>query len=284
MAFARYLTPAPEHSGLGLQCLGVGWQQIKRIQFDGRVLDCYGLMMVVRGGGWFAWGDLPRKRVPLRAPAVFVVFPGVYHAYQPDPTGWSERWVLFNGAAARTHEVLGTLERDAAVTLLQGSPDGMERIFDKLFAAADSGSPHRDVLTSSLVHRLLAELLAGKGTKDLAPFVRHFDERATDSVSIGEHARRLGMDEPTLRREMLRATGTTPKDYILRTRINVAKRLLLTTDRTVADISRRVGYSDAAYFTRLFTRRVGQAPHHFRKVHNPVGGPLSRKSVEQEPR
>ncbi|MFC9330999.1 helix-turn-helix domain-containing protein [Kitasatospora sp. NPDC057015] len=271
MVFARYLTPAAECGGLGLQCLGVGWQQVSRIQFDGRVIDCYGLMMIVRGTGWFVWGDLPRQRVPVQAPALFVVFPGVYHAYQPDAGGWSERWVLFNGPSAHTHEVLGTLDRDAPVMVLQGPLDGMERVFESLFEAADSSSPHRDVVTSSLVHRLLAELLAVKATTDVARVVRHFDEQATGPLSIGEHARRLGMDTPTLRREMFRATGTTPKDYILRTRLSMAQRLLLTTDRTVAEIARCVGYSDAAYFTRLFSRRVGQAPSHFRKVGRPRG-------------
>lgn len=268
MTFARYLTPSAEHRGLGLLCLGVGWQQVKRMEFDGRILDCYGLMMVTRGAGWFAWGDRPRKRLPVHAPTAFLVFPGVYHAYQPDPAGWSERWVLFDGPAARTHEELGTLDRDSPVMPLRQAVQPMRGIFDALFAAVESGSPHRDVVTSSLVQRLLAELLVGKVDSDLARVVHYFDEQAIDPLSIGEHARRLGMDEPTLRREMFRATGTTPKEYILRTRLNLAKRLLVTTDRTVSEIARTVGYSDPAYFTRLFTSRVKQSPRDFRRVEN----------------
>ncbi|MFD8972636.1 AraC family transcriptional regulator [Streptomyces sp. NPDC059593] len=272
MVFARYLTPAAECGGLGLQCLGVGWQQVTRVRFDGRVIDCYGLMTIVRGAGWFVWGDLPRQRVPVRAPAVFVVFPGVYHAYQPDPGGWAERWVLFDGPSAHTHERLGTLNRDAPVMELQAPLVGMESLFDSLFEAADSSSPHRDVATSSLVHRLLAELLTIKvAAEDGAQIVRYFDEQATGSLSIAEHARQLGMDASALRREMFRATGATPKEYILRARLSLAQRLLLTTDRSVAEIARYVGFSDAAYFTRLFSRRVGQTPREFRKSGRPCG-------------
>ncbi|MDH6138550.1 MULTISPECIES: AraC family ligand binding domain-containing protein [Kitasatospora] len=98
-SFAQYPTPSADHRRLGLACLGVGWQQVRRMEFDGRVLNRYGLMLVTRGAGWLEWGDPPRPRLPVRAPAAFVVFPGLYHAYQPDQVGWSERWVLFDGPA-----------------------------------------------------------------------------------------------------------------------------------------------------------------------------------------
>jgi AraC-like DNA-binding protein len=266
VAFAHYLTPSAEHRRLGLVCLGVGWQQVRRMRFDGRVLDCYGLMMVTRGGGWFEWGDRPRRRLPVRAPAAFVVFPGVYHAYQPDPSGWTERWVLFNGPAAEAHESLGALDREAPVIPLGVGVQSLSKIFDSLNAAVENGTPHRDVTASALTHQLLAELLTGRTDGDLSRIVRYFDEHATENVAISTHARRLGLDEATLRAEIHRATGSTPKEYILRTRLSRAKRLLLTTDRSVREVAHAVGYEDPAYFTRLFTRRVNQSPSEFRRL------------------
>lgn len=35
-------------------------------------------------------------------------------------------------------------------------------------------------------------------------------------------------------------------------------------DRSVSTVARRVGYGDPAYFSRLFTRRVGTPPVRFR--------------------
>lgn len=264
-SFARYLTPSDGHRQLGLVCLGVGWQQVRRMEFDGRVLNCYGLMMVTRGAGWLEWGERPRRRLPVQAPAAFVVFPGLYHAYQPDSAGWSERWVLFDGPAAVAHEALGGLDRDDPVIPLGPGVQTLQRIFDGLNVAVETGSAHRDVVASALVHQLLAQLLVGRVDADLARVVRYFDEHAVEPLTVGEHARRLGLDEAVLRSEVQRATGSTPKEYILRTRLSRAKRLLLSTDHSVREVSRAVGYDDPAYFTRLFARRVGQAPSEFRK-------------------
>ncbi|MFE1793688.1 helix-turn-helix domain-containing protein, partial [Streptomyces sp. NPDC059525] len=52
--------------------------------------------------------------------------------------------------------------------------------------------------------------------------------------------------------------------YLLGIRLTRAKELLARTDLPVAGIARRVGYEDPAYFSRLFSRRVGMAPVRFR--------------------
>ena len=44
-----------------------------------------------------------------------------------------------------------------------------------------------------------------------------------------------------------------------------AKNLLLTTDRTIAEIGFDLGYNDKSYFTSVFKRKSGQTPSAFRK-------------------
>ena len=51
---------------------------------------------------------------------------------------------------------------------------------------------------------------------------------------------------------------------MLTVRLGRAKELLAATELPVAAVARRVGYDDPAYFSRLFTRRVGMAPVRFR--------------------
>ncbi|ELS52493.1 putative transcriptional regulator [Streptomyces viridochromogenes Tue57] len=58
--------------------------------------------------------------------------------------------------------------------------------------------------------------------------------------------------------------GRSPKDYMLGIRLGRAKELLAATELPVAAVARRVGHDDPAYFSRLFTRRVGTAPVRFR--------------------
>ncbi|MDI2125501.1 AraC family transcriptional regulator [Yinghuangia seranimata] len=264
MIFARYLTPGQEHRRLGLVCLGVGWQQVHAMQFQGRVLGCYQLTLITAGTGWFRSGSAQAPRIPVQAPAAFLLFPGLYHAYSPDPTGWREHWVLFEGPTAAAYEELGFLDRNDPITSLSAVKP-LRAGFDRLLTAVEPGAPNREVVTSAVVHQLITDLKAVRVHEDGSRVVRYFDEHATEPLTVGEHARRLGLDEASLRGEMQRATGTTPKEYIVRTRLSRAKRLLLATDQPVREVARNVGYDDAAYFTRLFTRRVNQSPTEFRK-------------------
>ncbi len=263
--FARYLTPSPAHRRLGLVCLGVGSARGRRHPPERRVPDCYGLTLVIQGAGWLEWGERTR-RLPVRAAAAFVSFPGVPLVCQADPGGWSERWVLFDGPAAVAHEALGGLDRDNPVVGLGPGAQGLQQTFDRLNQAVETGSEHRDVVASALVHQLLAQLLVSRVETGLSRVVRYFEEHAVEPLTVGEHARRLGLDEVVLREEVRRATGAMPKEYILRTRLSRAKGLLLSTDRSVREVSRAVGYDDPAYFTRLFARRVGLPPTEFRRA------------------
>ncbi len=44
-----------------------------------------------------------------------------------------------------------------------------------------------------------------------------------------------------------------------------ARELLLTTDRSIADIAEEVGYPDQFYFSRQFQAVTGSSPRHFRR-------------------
>ena len=55
---------------------------------------------------------------------------------------------------------------------------------------------------------------------------------------------------------------------IRRVRLEEAKRLLVETDRSIADISRATGFGHQDLFSRVFRRSVGQTPTQFRRRHH----------------
>ena len=60
--------------------------------------------------------------------------------------------------------------------------------------------------------------------------------------------------------------GRSPIRYLTEWRMHVAQDLLSTSNRTVAAISRRVGYDSEEAFSRAFKRRHGRSPAHWRAV------------------
>lgn len=60
-------------------------------------------------------------------------------------------------------------------------------------------------------------------------------------------------------------TGTTPQQYKLRCKINVAEQMLITTNFNIKVISEHVGFDDPLYFTRYFKKATGYSPKEYRK-------------------
>ncbi len=59
-------------------------------------------------------------------------------------------------------------------------------------------------------------------------------------------------------------TGMTIWDYLIRIRMEEAKKMLLETGQKAYDVSERVGYDDPSYFGRLFKKYTGFTPIEFR--------------------
>lgn len=59
--------------------------------------------------------------------------------------------------------------------------------------------------------------------------------------------------------------GCSPIQFVLRTRIQCAQRLLMTTADSVSTIAREVGFNDVSYFVRLFRQKIGFTPQEYRE-------------------
>lgn len=64
-----------------------------------------------------------------------------------------------------------------------------------------------------------------------------------------------------------RVTGITFTEYRNAQRLTRAKRLLIGSDTTVADIAAECGFASASYFTQLFVRSEGITPVEYRRMH-----------------
>ncbi|MGV3616409.1 MAG: helix-turn-helix domain-containing protein [Fimbriimonas sp.] len=95
--------------------------------------------------------------------------------------------------------------------------------------------------------------------------VRFLDERYADEVRIEPLARRLCLSPDRFTELFRAAMGRTPRDYLRHVRVERAKALLTTTDLTAAEVGVRVGFADAAHFSRSFRAATGQPPSAFRR-------------------
>ena len=69
-------------------------------------------------------------------------------------------------------------------------------------------------------------------------------------------------------------TGKSPKNYLARIRVEVAKRALLETDEKLDSVAERLGFCDAPHFSRVFRQYVGLWPGDFRRASLAFDGAL----------
>ncbi|HEU4602100.1 MAG TPA: AraC family transcriptional regulator [Steroidobacteraceae bacterium] len=115
-----------------------------------------------------------------------------------------------------------------------------------------------------------------RGTRSASAKIRpHHRQRAIDiarwieassnqPVDLDSMARAAGMGSFHLLRTFSRVLGVTPHQYLIRSRLRHAARLLTHDDSTVTQIAATVGFGDLSNFIRTFHRAAGMSPQEFR--------------------
>ncbi|WP_435736749.1 helix-turn-helix domain-containing protein [Cellulosimicrobium sp. PMB13] len=74
-----------------------------------------------------------------------------------------------------------------------------------------------------------------------------------------------GCTPATLERRVRRVYGVTPRQLVLRTRVDRATRLLAAREGTIAEVAAASGFYDQPSFTRTFARLTGETPAQYRR-------------------
>ena len=83
-------------------------------------------------------------------------------------------------------------------------------------------------------------------------------------VTIEHLAKLCGMSEVYLRKIFNHKFGISPKEYVIRKRIEYAKHLLISGHMSVSEVANLCGYTEPCHFSREFKKRTGISPKDFR--------------------
>jgi transcriptional regulator GlxA family with amidase domain len=115
-------------------------------------------------------------------------------------------------------------------------------------------------------HQFSAQLTAQAAVSPtIAELQRWLPEHLADDLTIETMARRAHMSTRTFTRAFRSETGTTPAAHVEALRVEAARRLLETTDLTVAAVAAAVGLRRAETLHRAFRRRMGTTPDAYRQ-------------------
>lgn len=95
--------------------------------------------------------------------------------------------------------------------------------------------------------------------------IEYINNNIFESIDIEKICSAVHMSKYHLCREFKKNTGVTIMKYILKTRITLAKNMLLKDNLSVTEISNRCGFSSVSYFSRAFKEEAGITPLNFRR-------------------
>ncbi|SDT16932.1 helix-turn-helix transcriptional regulator [Bradyrhizobium canariense] len=150
--------------------------------------------------------------------------------------------------------VLGELARTAAAGRSDIALDEIGQIFASRFVEMVSGRAQKPVVAAARDRRRAVETALWIDAHSHQPI--DLEQAAIQADISPFHFLRLFSD----------VLGVTPHQYLVRSRLRHAARLLADEDRPITDIAYDVGFGDLSNFVRTFHRAAGVSPLKFRQA------------------
>ena len=115
--------------------------------------------------------------------------------------------------------------------------------------------------------------------EQIRPVLAYVDRHCRESVTLDDVAEVVHVSPSRVRHVFKDVTGVSFKEYVTQVRVAEAKRLLLSTDLSVAEIARAVSYTNLHQFYKVFYRSCSMSPGEYRRYYTPTGGDVPAEPV-----
>ncbi|RCX18588.1 AraC-like DNA-binding protein [Fontibacillus phaseoli] len=256
--------------------IGISEAKVRRPAFKSpRIEPHYSLIFILDGEGIFIQKG---KKYQLRRNDLFGVFPQVPHEYfsvECDPMHYIR--LTFEGSqCVQLLERIG-IKRCTPIKVNGYTSSALLHLRELIVQAENTGDRDRDLVRLSTFLQLFRSL-----SRHVPDEIRNIDcsdewlERGrehmelhySEDISIESIARYVGIERSYFSRKFKTAYGITPLKYLQNIRIHAAKKLLETTDLSLAAIAPSVGYVDIFSFSKAFKKNTGISPVEYRAAAN----------------
>lgn len=102
------------------------------------------------------------------------------------------------------------------------------------------------------------------GDRSWTAVQRYLDSHMGGAIRLEEMARTAGVSRFHFARMFRVRVGTSPMEYVIARRIEMAKERLARADASISTVALDLGFFDQSHFCRTFCRRVGVTPGQYR--------------------
>lgn len=238
---------------------------------EGRILKEYQLNYITKGEGIL---ENRHGVFPVKQGSLFIIFPNEWHRYKPSQkSGWEENYIGFEGKIAdnfMSHHVFSSKQPVIHIGIREEIIDTYLKIFD----LTEKEQPGYQQIASGMVIKLLGYIISlekqkGFSGKRIAKVIEEVRFMMRQNISSDFNLEKLAIQNnfgySYFRKMFKKYTGVSPGQYHLQLKFMRAKELLISSDKSIKEISDELGFQTIYYFSNLFKKKEGISPSQYRK-------------------
>lgn len=121
-----------------------------------------------------------------------------------------------------------------------------------------------DVLKCPSLDERSPERIPSRHERRIAELTARLASDASDLPTVTDLAKQIGLGMGHFSRVFRRITGQSPKEFLIRSRLDRARHFLRETAMSVTEIADHLGYADVYFFSRQFKQKTGLSPLAYR--------------------
>lgn len=226
-------------------------------------IEEYILLYCIHGQGVV---EINHACFPLASNEIICIPKHTRHRYYADEEApWSIFWVHFKGENTLyfPFEPIHVIKMTS-----QHAQNRLTFLFDLLFRVlARNYTLGNFIYISQVLQMILAEVYYREKSDDVSlpnkhvtQIIRYMYNHIEHSLTLEDLSQRFNLSKSYLNAIFRSCTQRTPIDFFIHLKAQEACKLLKSTDLSIGEIARQLGYVDPYYFSRIFKKAVGIAP------------------------
>lgn len=237
--------------------------------------DAYLIHVILRGKGTLTIGD---RQYSLGGGDAFMLRPKEEAWYEADcAQPWTYIWVGFRGMKAEECVVNSGFDKNEHVlhdlncAQLQAYVSEMLKSYELSYSNSLRRCAYLQMFFSDLIDQFtmhvpqIETVKNTPGAEQVKRLMAYLADNYKSKIRIRDLADEMGNNRTYLSNNFKRITGCSPREYLIKIRMEKAKSLLTKTTYSISQVAAETGYTDPLAFSRMFKQRFGESPKKYRQ-------------------